>query len=119
MNLSSKIEADKAASPASVNNDKDPTVFKPPKCDIDKNNEVNDKKLKITFKDYHFHDGIDTETFVAQELIQVKAMNFYVSVIIDATLTPTTRCFLRGLNAVNAMAYLKSGGTNQLDNGSL
>ena len=87
-NTSGKINSDKAASAAFQSSSDDPTVFTAPRCDVDMNNEKNDKKLKITIKDYHFHDGMNTSTFVGQELIQVKGMNFYTGVIIDATLTP-------------------------------
>ena len=73
--------------------------------------------LKITFQDYYFSCGIDSSKFVRLELHQVTQMLFYEPVIVDATLTGTTRCYLKGLSAKDIMGTLRTGGTEELDSG--
>ena len=44
-------------------------------------------------------------------------MQFYAPVIVDATLTGRTPCYIRGLNAVKIMSHLRTGDKKEVDKG--
>ena len=71
----------------------------------------------ITFKDYYFHGGIDSSTFVRLELHQVTQMLFYEPVIVDATLTGRSKCYFKRLTARDIMGNLRTGDNKDLDTG--